>query len=138
MFIADYENNRIRKVLKSGTISTVAGSGVTSFSGDGGPATSAGLFIPIALAIDAAGDLFIVDAGNQRVRMVLPNGIISTVAGNAGISPYPGDGFSAVDVPIFEPRGIAVDTSGNLFISAVLGKIFKVSGEIFCIHPAAT
>ncbi len=81
LFIADFNNNRIRKVTPAGVISTVAGNGSQGFSGDGGPATSAQLSGPESVAVDAAGNLFIADRYNDRIRKVTPDGIISTVAG---------------------------------------------------------
>jgi hypothetical protein len=82
-FIADYSNNRIRKVTPAGTMSTIAGTGTRGFSGDGGPATSAQLSSPPGVAVDAAGNLFILDPANNRIRKVTPAGIISTIHGPA-------------------------------------------------------
>src|SRR5205814_404809 len=82
LFIADSNNNRVRKITAGGVISTVAGNGTSGFSGDGGPATSAQLSGPYSVAVDAIGNLFISEPGNQRVRRVTPGGLISTVAGN--------------------------------------------------------
>ncbi|MEO7652730.1 MAG: hypothetical protein ABIZ80_19900 [Bryobacteraceae bacterium] len=89
LFIADTSNYRIRKVSTNGTITTVAGNGMRGFSGDGGPATSAQVAFPSALAVDGEGNLFIADSGNSRTRKVSPNGIITTLA--------PASGFLAVD-----------------------------------------
>src|SRR5262249_8874053 len=99
LFIADVGNNRIRKVdAATGIITTVAGNGSRGFSGDGGPATSAGLYGPEGVAIDEAGNLFIADNGNDRIRKVSTDtGIITTVAGNGitdqnGFGTFSGDG----------------------------------------------
>jgi sugar lactone lactonase YvrE len=103
----------------AGTINTVAGKGGLGFSGDGGPAASAQLSSPNGLAVDKAGNLFIVDAGNHRVRKVDTSGNISTVAGN-GNSGFSGDGGPASGATFswgFNGHlGIAVDNSGNLYI----------------------
>jgi len=115
LFIADTNNNRIRKVTPAGIISTVAGNGSFGFSGDGGPATSAQLSDPYGVGVDAAGNLFIADSPNDRVRMVTPGGVISTVAGN-GTSGFSGDGGPATSAQLRGPVGVAVDTAGNLFI----------------------
>jgi len=110
------ENNRIRKVSPLGIISTVAGSGTYGFGGDGGPATSALLqCYPGSLTVDAAGNLYIADAGNNRIRSVSPSGIISTVAG--GGSAYPGDGGPATKSALSGPVSIAVDAAGSLYIA---------------------
>jgi sugar lactone lactonase YvrE len=116
LFIADRDNNRIRKVSTSGIITTVAGNGSMGYSGDGGPATLAQLYSPFGVAIDPAGNLFIADAFNNRIRKVAPNGIITTIAGT-GTSGYSGDGGSAALAQLYTPRGIAIDSAGNLFIS---------------------
>jgi sugar lactone lactonase YvrE len=116
LFIVDVTNNRIRKVTPGGVISTVAGNGNQGYSGDGGPATSAQLYAPYGVAVDAAGNLFIADNGNQRIRKVTPGGVISTVAGN-GTGGYRGDGGPATSAQLLYPYGVAVDTAGNLFIA---------------------
>ena len=115
IFIAEFGNNRIRKVDPSGIITTVAGNGTHGFSGDGGPATSASLFSPYEVAVDSAGNIFIGDTWNFRIRKVDPSGIITTVAGN-GINGFSGDGGPATDASI-SPRGITVDSAGNIFIA---------------------
>jgi len=116
LFISDYDNNRVRKVDTSGIITTVAGNGLRRFAGDGGPATSASLFYPQGLAVDDAGNLFIADTGNSRVRKVDTNGLITTVAGS-GTEGYDGDGGAATSASLSYPGGVAVDGSGCLFIA---------------------
>ena len=115
LFIADYHNQRIRKVSSSGIISTVAGNGSLGFSGDGGPATAASLKVPLGVAVDGSGNLFIADQVNSRIRKVSSSGIISTVAGNGSFS-YSGDGGPATAAGLNQPDGVAVDGSGNLYI----------------------
>jgi hypothetical protein len=116
MFIPDWQNNRIRKVATNGIITTVAGKSGYGFSGDGGMATNAYLNAPQGVAFDAAGNLFIADWQNHRIRKVDTNGIISTVAGN-GIFGYSGDGGAATDASLNAPPCIAFDAAGNMFIA---------------------
>ncbi|HTX37177.1 MAG TPA: kelch repeat-containing protein [Bryobacteraceae bacterium] len=117
IFIADSNNNRIRKVTAgTGTITTVAGSGSAGFSGDGGPAPSAQLAIPNDVAVDSSGNLYIADSGNLRIRQVTAGGSIATIAGN-GTSGYSGDGGPAVNAQLLTPVRVAVDGLGNLFIA---------------------
>ncbi|MBU6401718.1 MAG: SMP-30/gluconolactonase/LRE family protein, partial [Verrucomicrobia bacterium] len=116
LFIADQDNNRVRKVDTVGIITTVAGDGRFRPDGDGGAATNASLASPLALALDAAGDLFIADQGNNRIRKVQPDGIITTVAGD-GTAGYSGDGGAATNASLNQPAGLAVDAAGNLFIA---------------------
>jgi PIN domain nuclease of toxin-antitoxin system len=116
LFIADTYNHCVRKVTPGGVISTVAGNGTYGFSGDGGPATAAQLRIPQGVAVDTAGNLFIADTGNNRVRKVTPGGVISTVAGN-GTHGFSGDGGPATSAQLNYPSGVAVDTARNLFIA---------------------
>ncbi|EFK06099.1 RHS repeat-associated core domain protein [delta proteobacterium NaphS2] len=117
LHIADWGNNRIRKVDTNGIITTVAGSGDYGFSGDGGPAIEASLSFPMGIAIDSAGNLYILDSDNNRVRKVDTNGIITTVAGNGNWS-YNGDGGPAVEASLSSAAsGIAIDSAGNLYIS---------------------
>ena len=89
LFITDTGNARIRKVDINGIVTTVAGNGSYGFSGDGGSATNASLYWPEGLALDGAGNLFIADYANARIRKVDINGIITTVAGNGGIGGSP-------------------------------------------------
>jgi sugar lactone lactonase YvrE len=116
LFIADYFNQRIRKVSK-GVITTYAGTGNSSgFSGDGGQAISAQLGGPEGVAVDAAGNLYIADVYNQRIRKVATNGVITTVAGN-GTAGYSGDGGLAVAAQLRSPYGLTLDAAGNLYIA---------------------
>lgn len=118
VYIADSMNNRVRKVDASGIISTVAGNGTPAFSGDGGPAISASLSTPIGVAVDTAGNLYIADSGNSRIRKVNTAGIISTVAG-IGLPGFSGDGGPAINAGLFLPGGVTVDASGNIYIADV-------------------
>ena len=114
LFIADAQNHAIRKVNAAGIITTVAGTGVAGFSGDGGPATAATLFKPIGIAIDASDNLYIGDVGNLRVRKVNTGGIITTFAGNGTVG-YPGDGVPATSAAVVEPLDLAVDIAQNIY-----------------------
>ena len=134
LFIADGFNHRVRKVSPSGIISTVAGTGVAGFSGDEGMATMARLNFPAHVVLDQAGNLFITDAFNHRVRKVSPAGIITTVAGTGptgeGVGGFSGDGGLATQARFNLPASIAVDATGNLFIAdSVNNRIRKVSPE---------
>lgn len=115
LFIADLANNRIRKVSAS-SITTVAGKAAPGFSGDGGPATSANLANPQGVALDAAGNFYIADTFNHRIRKVDTGGTISTVAGN-GTTNFMGDGGLATNAALNQPWSICTDNSGNLFIA---------------------
>jgi uncharacterized protein (TIGR03437 family) len=114
LFIADFANSRIRKV-SNGVITTVVGNGTAGYSGDGGPATSAELYQPIGVALDSAGNLYIADISNNRIRKV-SNEVITTVAGN-GTTGYSGDGGAAASAELSQPLGVAPDSAGNLYIA---------------------
>jgi uncharacterized protein (TIGR03437 family) len=137
IYIADAYNNVVRVVCQTqtpiactnnafiggvvwaaGDINTFAGNNATgaSYTGDGGPATGASLNNPAAVLLDPAGDLYISDSGNNAIRKVNTSGIISTVAGN-GIAGYAGDGGPALQAELSNPKGIALDSSGNLYIA---------------------
>ncbi|MGA2246022.1 MAG: immunoglobulin domain-containing protein, partial [Verrucomicrobiota bacterium] len=116
LFIADTGNNCIREVGANGLIATVAGNGSPGYSGDGGVATNGTLVAPTGSAVDGSGNLFIADTGNNCIREVGANGLITTVAGN-GSPGYSGDGGVATNGTLVAPTGIAVDGSGNLFIA---------------------
>ena len=118
IFIADSSNNAIREVTKStGKISTVSGTGVSGYNGDGIASTTAELNDPRGVAVDSADNILIADTANYRIRQVTNStGKISTVAGNGWID-YNGDGVLATNTDLLTPTGVAVDGSGNVFIS---------------------
>jgi sugar lactone lactonase YvrE len=116
LYIADYNNQRVRKVTSGGTISTVAGNGTAGYSGDGGAATSAELYQPSGVAYDPFnGNLYIADNSNYRVRVV-SGGIISTYAGN-GSCTYQADNVLAPDTSLCHPAEVSVDTAGDVLVS---------------------
>ena len=118
VFIADWTNNRVRRVAAgTGVISTVAGNGTAGFSGDGGAATGASLRGPTGVAVDNAGNLYIADQANNRVRKVAAaTGVITTVAGN-GTQGFSGDGGAATSAAMYSPTDLTFDGAGNLYIS---------------------
>jgi sugar lactone lactonase YvrE len=125
LYIADTGNHAIRRIDVNGTITTVAGDGTRGFSGDGGPATTAGLDTPTGVAVDAAGNLYIADTLNNRIRKVDQAGNIATVAGSGVLSQaggtggfgFSGDGGPAGDAQLSIPEGVAVDSTGTLYIA---------------------
>jgi len=155
MYIADYGNNRIRKVtVSTGIISTVAGTGTGGYNGDGIPATSAEIYDPYSVVLDAAGNIYIADYNNNRIRVVntgtatitiakvtIAPGDIATVA---GIGPtnaaggYNGDGIKATTAELNYPSGVAVDTAGNIYIADLRNyRIRKVTASTGIISTVA-
>ena len=124
MYVADTNNNVVRKVTPAGVISTVAGNGTAGYSGDGGPATSAELWQPDAVAVNAAGDLFIADLDNDVIREVTPAGIINTIAGT-GTPGYSGDGGLATSAAIGHPVSLAFDSAGDLLFGDVSNNVIR-------------
>ena len=116
LYIADTENDRIRRVSAAGVITTIAGNGVRGFAGDGGDARQARLSRPHALTFDTAGNLYFVDFGNSRIRRIAPNGIITTIAGN-GTYDSTGDGGSATAASVAPDLGLVVDGQGRILFS---------------------
>lgn len=116
LFLADTGNHRIRKISADGIITTIAGTGKKGFSGDGGPATKADIYNPVAIAIDDEGSLYIADFSNHRIRKITADGLIHTVAGS-GQPKYNGEGLPALESNFGEPCGVAIGPEGRLFIA---------------------
>ena len=138
LFVADYGNHVVRKIAASNAfITTVAGTGTEGFSGDGGAATAAMLDYPVDVATSSAGELYIADSANHRVRKVGSDGTISTVAGN-GTPGNTGDGGTAASAELSSPQGLALSSTGDLYIADYStnvvrmvsgGKISTVAGD---------
>jgi RHS repeat-associated protein len=130
VYIADWEHHRVRKVGPDGIITTVAGTGVAGFSGDGGPARSAELRQPRAVAADSYGNVYIADTGNERIRRVSADGIIRTIAGSGEPGGESGDGGPATEARLGGPLGIAVDGQGNVYVASDWGaRVRKVDAS---------
>ncbi len=145
LYIADTDNNRVRKVDADGVISAFAGNGTEGSKGDGHSAISAQLNHPQSLAVDSAGYVYIADTGNHCIRKVV-FGIIITVAGT-GAAGYAGDGDKAIDAELNRPAAVAVDAEGNLYIADTVNNggtckvydgdwgmtIYEVSGKVIAL-----
>ena len=129
LYICDYENYRIRKVASTGIISTIGGTGVYGYSGDGGQATSAKFNFPSGIAIDVSGAIYVSDLANNRIRKISTGGIITTIAGN-GIANESGDGGAATSAELSYPESVAVSASGNVYFTDV-NRVRKVGCEAF-------
>jgi len=135
LYIADYGNNVIRKVSPSGIITTIAGTNVPGYNGDGIPATAAQLNAPSWVTTDKMGNIYISDYANYRIRQISPSGIINTVAGN-GVAGSIGDGGPATNAEINLALGVMSDSVGNLYLSDDLNnkiRFVSTSGEITTI-----
>jgi hypothetical protein len=143
VYIADYSNNRVRKItVSTGIIATVAGNGTQGYSGDGGQATSAELYTPGGATPDGAGNLYISDAQNNRVRKVsLATGVITTVAGT-GTGGYSGDGGLATSAKLSAPVSVAFDSAGNFYVADyennVVRKVTIATGFITTVAGTGT
>ena len=126
IFIADWANSRIREINAGGIITTLAGNGSFSFSGDGGPALNSVLSGPTGVYADN-GNIYVADIGNGRIRKIAASGNINTIAGN-GIYGYAGDGGPATLASFKDPTGILADDSGNIYIADVFNnRIRKIN-----------
>ena len=127
LYIGDTGNCRVRKITGT-TISTVAGNGTCALAGDGGAATSASLYYPHGVALDASNNLYIADTVNCRIRKVTGT-TISSIAGSGATCGFSGDGGAATSAQLNNPQGVAVDTSGNVYIADTVNcRIRKITG----------
>jgi len=142
VYVAEAANHRIRKIATDGSIQTIAGTGVAGFAGDGGPASAAQLNQPYGLALDSEGDLYIADLGNSRVREVAASGVIQTVAGGGALpATSTGQGGPATTAQLMQPRNVAIDGSGSLYISDFgANQVYRVTsdGELSLVAGTGT
>jgi len=125
IYIADMANNRVRKVtISTGLITTIAGNGAFGFSGDNGNATAAKLAAPYGVAVDAAGNIYIADRSNSRIRRVDASGTITTIAGTSSAG-YSGDNSAANAAQLSAPTGVALDATGNLYIADYANNVIR-------------
>lgn len=132
LYVADHENHRIRKIFSDGTIETLAGTGQAGFSGDGGLAWKAQLNDPTGVAADQANNVYIADHGNHRIRVVRPNGMIETLAGN-GQEGFAGDGGPAREAKLSSPWSVALDCKGGLLVTDIGNnriRVIRADGKI--------
>jgi sugar lactone lactonase YvrE len=128
VYVADADNDKIRKITPSGVVSTLAGTGEWEdyfTTGTDGPGNIATFSTPTDIAIDAAGNLYVADSGNRKIRKVTPSGVVSTLAGSGGYALTDGTGTKAV---FHEPEGITIDAAGNLYVTETFyHKIRKIT-----------
>jgi sugar lactone lactonase YvrE len=125
LYIADSNNQRIRRVNASGTITTIAGDGTAGYTGDNGPATSATLNKPAAVVVDSTGNLYIADTGNDVIRMIKTAGTITTIAGN-GTAGFSGDGGPATSARLNSPYGLNVDSTGDIYVADSMNNVVRM------------
>ena len=131
IYVVETGGHRVRKMDRSGAITTLAGTGVAGFSGDGGPAAQAQLTSPYGVAADILGNVYIADLGNARVRRVGVDGNITTVAGGGTLDPGPAnEGKPGGSMHLLAPRNLLADDQLNLYISDFAGhRLFKLSAD---------
>ena len=115
VMIADTSNNRIRRFVPGGNITTIVGTSYWGFSGDGGQASYASLYSPKGVAVDGKGVIYISDYGNQRIRMINTSGVITDLAGRT--AGFAGDNLFSVNALLNYPIGIASDSAGNIYVA---------------------
>ncbi|MFI1252553.1 NHL repeat-containing protein [Streptomyces netropsis] len=140
LYIADCWTHRVRRVAPDGVITTVAGTGRPGYDGDGGPATATRLHQPRGVDLDGSGNLYIADSLNQRVRLLTPTGVITTVAGGADPD-HDEDGAPALGAELYFPRALAVDARGDLIVAECdshrLRKVTTVTGAAGAAVPSS-
>lgn len=125
VYFCDQGNARIRKIDAYGYITTIAGQGTSGIFGDGGPATAAKVNYPSGMIMDKVGNIYFADSRNNRIRKIDTAGIISTIAGN-GVGGYSGDDSSALIAKLNQPKGIAFDETGNLYIADTRNNVIRM------------
>lgn len=133
LYIAEGDNEIIRKINTAGIISTVAGNGTAGYSGDGGPATNAQLKTPFSVRVDTGGNIFIADGDNNVIRKVNKAGIITTIAGT-GVAGFSGDGGPATAAQMASPSDIAIDSAGNIYITDYINNVIRMIDKKDTIH----
>ena len=136
LLIADRGNGRLRRIDASGMISTIAGTGASQSSGDGGPAVEASLDKPVDVAVGPDGSIFVAELGGHRIRRIGRDGIISTYTGT-GVAGFTGDGGRAVEASLNSPRAIDVDSEGNLYIADWRNSVLRRVGVDGSIRTVA-
>jgi trimeric autotransporter adhesin len=136
LYISEFAGQRIRKVTPGGVISTYAGTGISGFSGDGGPANAAQLSFPTGITLDPKGDLIIAEQGNNRIRKIDRHGIITTIAGT-GVAGYSGDGGPALQATLNDPFGVVYDKAGNLYITDIRNYVVRIVNTAGIINTYA-
>jgi sugar lactone lactonase YvrE len=137
VYIADTQNHKIRKVTPDGLISTVAGTGAASSTGNGGPATAAAINTPYGMAFDSVGNLYFADYLAARVRKISPDGTISAFAGT-GVAGETGDGGPATQATLTTPYSVAVDSADNVYICDYASSTVRVVTTDGIIHTIAS
>lgn len=124
IYVADTQGRRIVEYSAGGVYTTIAGNGYGEFSGDNGPGPNAALYDPMGLAVDSSGNVYIADTFNGRVRKLTPSGIITTIAGTGALY-FSGDGGPAIQAAMYFPHGVAVDSSGNVYITDTFNSVVR-------------
>jgi len=136
IYISDHVNLRVRRIARNGTVQTVAGNGQPGFSGDGGPAVLASISAPVGIAVDRAGNLYIADQGNHRIRKVDTRGIIATIVGS-GERGYTRDGAPAIFAALDSPRDVCIGPDGSLYIADAFNNRVRKVDPHGIIHTIA-
>jgi uncharacterized protein (TIGR03437 family) len=138
IYLADYYTARIRRIDANGIITTMAGSGLRGFSGDGGPALAAAFAAPLSLALDKSGNIFVGDFAGSRIRKIDTGGVITTIAGNGLFYPSP-DGVAGTETAVRFPWGVASAADGSVLVAERLGqKIRRIDAKGIASTVAGT